>query len=121
MLRDAGIVSAMPEDDCALVGHAWDALCLMPQRDEIVESIRVPIRAIVALAGDGDEPEALDGAAFLEIAGRTWVSWPATWLPGGDLRPVPPTLPAPTVPILRVGERRATKTTLDMIASLLDR
>lgn len=120
MLHDAGIVTGMPEDDCALIGHSWDALCLLPQRDEIVGSICVPIRAIVALAGDDEGPDRLDGSKFLALAGQTWVSWPAPWLPGGDLRPVPPRLPVPTVPIVRVGERRATRATIDAIAVLLE-
>jgi hypothetical protein len=118
MLRDAGIVTGMPEDDCALVGPDWDALCLLPERDVVVASTRVPIRAIVTLAGDDDEPARIDGSAFLAQAGRTWVCWPIAWLPGGELRPVPPTLPPPAIPVLRVGQCRATSATLDVIDSL---
>jgi hypothetical protein len=119
LLADAGVVAGMPEDDCALVGPDWDALCLLPRRDEVVESTRVAIRAIVALDGD-DTPARLDGRAFLDLAGATWVSWPATWLPGGDLRPIPSRLPPPGVPILRVGARRATSRTVPAVAALLD-
>jgi hypothetical protein len=119
-LHEAGLVTAMPEDDCALIGRDWDALCLLPERDRLVDGVRVPIRAIVALAGDSDEPETTDGEAFLALAATTGVSWPAPWLPGGDLRPVPATLPPPTVPILRVGERRATDATIAAIAGLLE-
>jgi hypothetical protein len=120
MLREAGLVVGMPEDDCAMIGPDWDAACLLPEPDRLLAAERIPIRAIVRLAEGGRDTGSIDGSSFLADASTTGVSWPATWLPAGDLRPRPTRLPPPTVPILRSGERPTDTGAIDAVVALIE-
>ncbi|HEV7534481.1 MAG TPA: hypothetical protein VGP90_02535, partial [Acidimicrobiia bacterium] len=86
-LVEVGAVSAVVEDDCAVVDGGWVLTSLIPTEHELRRPRHLPIGAVVVLDAQCGEPEAVPGRTAAEFAAACPTPWPAAWLPGATPRP----------------------------------
>ena len=85
-LIELGAVSAVVEDDCAVIDRDWVLTSLIPTEHELRRPRHLPIGAVVVLDAPCREPEAVPGRTAADFAAACPTPWPAAWLPGATPR-----------------------------------
>lgn len=85
-LVERGVVSAVVEDDCAVVDTDWALTCLMPTEHELRRPRRLDVAVAVLLDADATGPEVVPARVAADFAACCPTPWPAAWLPGATPR-----------------------------------
>ena len=85
-LVERGVLSAVVEDDCAVVDADWRLTCLLPTEHELRRPRRLDVAVALLLDAGAAGPEAVPGGVAAEFAVSCPTPWPAAWLPGATPR-----------------------------------
>ncbi len=77
-----GVVSALVEDDCAVISPEWQLDCLIPQEHTLQQTRHLNIRAVVCLDKTVQNPQRITPIEAANWAFPIQASWPLSWLPG---------------------------------------